>query len=111
MGYKTWTGRTNHLAACVRLLRGDYCGDGTPSTVTGTTINLYDNVGIQSDAAAWKIEGEWTPAGVRCITREVDARFNLVSHAKPWCFKNEALKPSTTCGTFANGALLIDELQ
>src|SRR4051794_36252715 len=49
LGYKPWTGATAELASCVRALRADYCGDGTSYTVDGTTVNLFDVLGIQSD--------------------------------------------------------------
>src|ERR1044071_5950169 len=62
MGYKTYKGYSNQLASCVRLLRGDYCGTGIAYTVDGTTVNLYDSVGVQADAASWPPEAEWTPA-------------------------------------------------
>src|SRR5689334_207588 len=33
LGYKTTLGRTPQLVSCVRMLRGDYCGNGTAGTV------------------------------------------------------------------------------
>lgn len=107
LGYKTWKGYANQLAACVRLLRADYCGSGMSHTVDGTLLNLYDNVGVQSDTQAWKVEAEWTPTGARCINSLNAARFELTLAKDPICVKS---LENTTCGTFAHGALLIDEL-
>jgi hypothetical protein len=94
----------NHHQACVRMLRGDYCGDGHPWTETGTTINFYDALAIQVDAAAWKADAEWTAAGARCIDK---ARvFNKPTDTT--CIR--ALKEKGTCGTsYGTGVLLIDE--
>ncbi len=109
LGYKTWTGRTSQLESCVRLIRGDFCGDGTPYTADGATLNLYDNVGIQTDTNAWMIEGEWTPAGARCITQPRLTRFQQQLGITPPCAAQ--LSSGANCGvSFANGAVLIDEL-
>jgi hypothetical protein len=108
LGYKTFWGRSAQLAACVRLLRGDYCGTGTAYTVDGTTVNLYDNIGVQADSEAWNPEAEWTPDGARCVNANNSGRFELAVAKDPKCIK--ALK-SVPCGyTFANGAVLINEL-
>jgi hypothetical protein len=56
------------LQACVRAMRADYCGDGISHTVAGTPINLYDQVGIQSDNSDWKVEAEWTKHGAACVS-------------------------------------------
>ncbi|HEY6175398.1 MAG TPA: ADYC domain-containing protein [Kofleriaceae bacterium] len=32
------------LLACVRAVRGDYCGDGEPHTMNGTHVAFYDNI-------------------------------------------------------------------
>jgi hypothetical protein len=97
-GYKTWTGNADRHHACVRMLRADYCGDGTPHTITGTPINLYDNVGIQADTESWGVDAEWNADGALCFN-------HYRGGSLPAC----AQKQSATCGTFANGALLIDE--
>jgi len=70
LGYKTYNGYTTQLTTCVRLLRGDYCGSGNANTVDGTTLNLYDNVGVQADTQTWVAEAEWTPSGARCINSQ-----------------------------------------
>jgi hypothetical protein len=98
-GYKSWLGFEDQHHACVRMLRADYCGDGTPHTITGTPINLYDDVGVQQDTADWPVDAEWTPDGALCVNHNRGG-------AQPSCY---AAKYSATCGTFDHGALLIDE--
>nr|MBA3819806.1 pentapeptide repeat-containing protein [Deltaproteobacteria bacterium] len=107
-GYKIWTGKTPELTSCVRLMRGDFCGNGTPYTVDGTTLNLYDHAGIQTDTNSWMVEGEWTPNGARCITQPRLSRFQQQLGVTPPCAAS--LSGGATCGSFANGGLLISEL-
>lgn len=109
LGYKPWTGHGSHLAACVRMLRADICGNGTSYTVDGTPINLYDNVGLQVDTEAWDIEAEWTPDGARCLVNVQQTRFFRVlgMTQRPSCFAG-IVQP--TCGKFNNGALLVNEI-
>ncbi|HEV7558901.1 MAG TPA: ADYC domain-containing protein [Kofleriaceae bacterium] len=107
LGYKPWDGASDEMASCVRLLRADYCGDGTSYTVDNTLLNLYDASGIQADTEAWPLEAEWTPAGARCVGTNGETRAQLVSHTSPPCL---AALVSSSCGTFDNGAVLIDEL-
>jgi hypothetical protein len=109
LGYKTFKGRTNQMTSCVRLLRGDYCGTGAAYTVDGTSVNLYDNIGVQTDTQSWTLEAEWTPTGARCVNSNNLARYNLALARDPKCVK--PIKTSTCGSTFANGAVLIDELQ
>jgi hypothetical protein len=109
-GYKPWLGRTTKLATSVRALRADYCGDGTPNTVDGTIINIFDADGIETDDAAWIPEAEWTPDGARCISSMFNTRFYQVAHTVPSCFPN-ALTQENSCGTgFTDGAVIITEL-
>jgi hypothetical protein len=56
-----------HHQACSRMLRADYCGDGSSNTLDGTWVNAYDGIGIRVDSEDWSIEAEWTPDGARCI--------------------------------------------
>jgi hypothetical protein len=108
LGYKTYKGYSTQLATCVRLLRGDYCGNGKAYTVDGTTLNLYDNVGVQGDGLGWFAEAEWTPAGARCVNSTNNARFQLAVSKDPTCVKSIE---TASCGyNFASGAVLIDEL-
>jgi hypothetical protein len=99
LGYKPWNGLGDHLQSCVRMLRADYCGDGTPHTITGTMVNLYDNVGVQEDTYGWPVDGEWGPQGALCFN-------NHRGVGMPSC----ANKKLETCGSFSRaGALIINE--
>ncbi|TMA30106.1 MAG: hypothetical protein E6J78_00375 [Deltaproteobacteria bacterium] len=94
IGYKPWK-TVNGVSldrwhqACVRLIRADFCGDGTPYTVNGQRVNLYDGIGVQQDTRYWLIEAEWDENGARC--------FNPVnrSHWFVPCFNDRAL---AVCG-------------
>jgi hypothetical protein len=108
LGYKPYKGRSTHLAACVRLLRGDFCGTGVAYTVDGTTLNLYDRNGVQTDTKSWAPEAEWTPDGARCVNSNNNARYELVLSYDPRCVRR--IKSSTCGQSFSDGALLIDEL-
>lgn len=110
LGYKTWTNRVPQLTSCVRMLRADYCGNGTPYTVDGQLLNVYDNVGIQVDTMNWDKEAEWTPNGARCITKIRDTRGAQLGYAKPACVKSGAVAVNDQCASsFARGAILISE--
>ena len=110
LGYKPWTNRTSQLASCTRMLRGDYCGTGNAYTVDGQQVNLYDNVGLQADAAVWDLEAEWTAAGARCISGKRYTRFSQTGTAVPPCIGG-VVKSTSTCGaSFTSGAVLISEL-
>jgi ADYC domain len=98
-GYKSWLGFGDHHLACVRMLRADYCGDGTAHTVNGTPINLYDDAGVQSDTESWPVDAEWGPDGALCVN-------HVRGGSQPSCY---SAKYSASCGSFASGALLIDE--
>jgi len=62
--------------ACVRMVRADYCGNGTPHTVTGVSIDEWDNANIQTETSIstnpsdhFGKEAEWTPNGARCLSQ------------------------------------------
>jgi hypothetical protein len=111
LGYKPWTGNARELASCVRALRADYCGDGTPYTVDGTLVNLYDNAGLQFDTVDWDPEAAWTPDGAACISKKNETRFWEVLQTRPTCYPH-TLKAQKSCGTeFSEGAAIITELK
>jgi ADYC domain/Pentapeptide repeats (8 copies) len=114
LGYKPWKTKSgvllqDHHTACTRMLRADYCGDGRPWTVTGTPINIYDDLKIQRDTMAWVVDAEWGPAGARCIGASERTRWSLLGGSQPECFPRLV---SRTCGKashFDHGTLVMDE--
>ena len=80
-GYRPWDSKTecngsscrsqslvNWQQACTRMVRADYCGDGVSHTRNGTTINVWDALGIQTEADTdWELEAEWAIDGAHCI--------------------------------------------
>jgi hypothetical protein len=58
-----------HHQACTRMLRADYCGDGTPSTRDGTLVDIADSIGLESPEAPanWLFEAEWGSEGAACV--------------------------------------------
>ncbi|WP_437588271.1 ADYC domain-containing protein [Sorangium sp. So ce1000] len=55
--------------ACIRMVRADYCGDGVPHTQTGTAIDVWDALDIQSETecSGMSLEAEWTVGGAACV--------------------------------------------
>ncbi len=78
-GYRPWatTAAGHSLAdlhqACTRMVRADYCGDGTSHTQDGNWVNLYDAAGVQQDTEAWLLEAEWNAEGALCHTSSTRA--------------------------------------
>jgi ADYC domain len=96
----------NAWVACTRMLRADYCGNGTPATVDGTIIDIYDRYNVNRQATTWPVEAEWSPDGASCMNAAVSLRYVLAGQPVPSCY---AAKASLTCGTFTSAStLLID---
>jgi len=96
LGYQPWAGLADEAAACVRAIRGDYCGNGTPYTVEGILIGIFDIDGIQVDDH-WPVEAAWTPGGAACVQHEQTTRFARYAHGAPSCF-GDTLRASESCG-------------
>jgi len=90
-----------HHQACTRLMRADYCGDGTPHTFDGTPVNFYDDLGIRSDLLPWQFEAEWDEEGAIC------ADTNRIARLPAACGEDLQIR---ACGTFDRGALLLSEV-
>jgi hypothetical protein len=107
LGYEPWaavgeTSLANHHQACVRLLRGDYCGTGTPYTQDGNRVNLYDGHGIQDDTEDWFFEAEWDQHGARCFHPLNRSRAGIP------CY-NARLELGCGAAQFRLGTLLVTE--
>jgi hypothetical protein len=107
-GYKPWKSAAgyaslqDHLTACTRLIRADYCGDGTSWTVDGRLIDIYDAVGIQLDTdPTWPFEAYWAPTGATCVS---DRRYYDASKPTPACL---VTKHSPDCIGKGKGTALI----
>ncbi len=104
-GYAPWrsvdgVSLEQHHQACTRMLRADFCGDGTSYTVDGTWVNLYDAMSIQLDTETWVPEAEWGSDGATCFSSQTRATTAISC--------GERLVQS--CGTsFAAKPLLISE--
>ena len=109
-GYAPWrelaSGGTlaAHHQACTRMVRADYCGDGTSFTENGTPINIYDGVGIQADTEAWGFEAEWTAEGAACLSGR-----RRESTGLPACAASLAIPDCGDSGHFNAGTLLMTE--
>ncbi len=84
-GYLPWARAPNgeslapHHAACVRMVRADYCGDGTPHTVPGVAIQMFDRAGVHAlpATAFGAFEAVWGPDGAVCLARARRPEFPL----------------------------------
>jgi hypothetical protein len=111
LGYKPWAGYAMQLATCVRVLRADYCGDGTPHTIDGQRINLYDNAHVQLDTQAWEPEAEWTPHGARCVSKSGELRFRQLRLATPSCIVARTVPVALSCAkSFSANTVIINEI-
>jgi hypothetical protein len=68
-----------HHAACVRMVRADYCGDGTPHTVPGVAIQMFDRAGVHDRPTTGygTFEALWGPEGAVCVARARHPAFPL----------------------------------
>ena len=87
-GYKPWAFRGGKSLvrlhqACTRMARADYCGNGVSYTREGTTIDMYDEMGVQQPSTeaseGWaparaSFEAAWGPEGAVCVARTRDGR-------------------------------------
>lgn len=77
MGYKPWrsapdgTSLWDYHQACTRLMRADYCGDGTPHTRPGMPVVVYDRLGIRRAGPSRSLgfEAGWAADGAVCVRK------------------------------------------
>lgn len=59
--------------ACTRMIRADYCGDGTPYTLDGTPIDVFDSYGKNVEWVPWwDLDAIWGPDGALCVNYDAD---------------------------------------
>jgi hypothetical protein len=124
MGYKPWktaqdgTPLWGYHQACVRMVRADYCGNGTPHTREGVQINVYDRLDIQmaDPAPTMTFEAAWGPDGAVCVHKvrvPEAASLDALVHACPQrlagrigadCTEEAALRSDETLILNASGS-------
>ncbi len=90
--------------ACTRMLRADYCGDGTSYTENGVLVAMYDSVGLRYDSEDWSFEAEWDEDGAVCVQQD------RIDGLVPTCMDYLL---DDTCGDtdhFQDGVLIFSEL-
>lgn len=79
-GYLPWELGLDDFEAVVRVVRADYCGDGTSYTHPGAAVTLADVWGVNSFAAqAGPTEAVWGPDGALCLGAPRDAAVSASS--------------------------------
>ncbi len=79
-GYRPWVNASfwDHHAACTRMARADYCGNGYSWTQPGTTLNHWDRMAgtpvsgwdpdpTYNEAGKFFFEAAWDKTGARCL--------------------------------------------
>ncbi len=93
-----------HHQACTRMMRADYCGDGSSHTKDNIDVSLYDGLGVRTDSEKWPFEAEWDAGGAVCADTSRVANPNLTCAAQ---------LVDSSCGApknFAAGTLLFSEV-
>lgn len=120
-GYRPWANApvggaslAPYYNTCIRTARADYCGDDHPTTRDGTTIDLYDRVGVQkseSDPLEFPFEAGWSPTGAVCVHHpRIKANATLADIAQS-CPRLREAPVGEACdeaGAAALGALLFN---
>jgi hypothetical protein len=105
-GYAPWrsvdgVSLADHHQACTRMVRADFCGDGTSYTADGKWVNLYDALSVQVDTESWSKEAAWSTEGAQCFTSQTRASAPIT------CASGRQME---TCGgSFSAGTLIISE--
>lgn len=87
-GYKPWASKDGQPLrelhqACTRMARADYCGNGRSHTREGRTLDIYDELTVNTrtreatagwDPARASFEAAWTAEGAWCLARSRDGR-------------------------------------
>jgi len=115
-GYKPWAKGPHgedlapYHAACVRMVRADYCGDGVPHTKNGTSIDLYDHIGVQHDDdrdndGEFPLEAGWTAQGATCLAHTRWSDVATRDEVLKQCPRLAQAEPCTEDRAAAQGAL------
>lgn len=121
-GYKPWAKGRNgeglgpYHAACVHMIRADYCGNDQPHTKAGTFIKFED------DAVRWRrdpgqvpdpefvFEAGWSEEGAVCLARVRWGELGAVGAVRASCPRLRDLDPDQCdeASARAKGALILN---
>jgi hypothetical protein len=120
-GYLPWRKAPNtgeslkpYYEACIHLARADYCGDNRPSTRNGTSIDIYDRVGVQQQTtglAGMKFEAGWNVDGAVCANHTRIPQNLTLDQLPDRCARFTAATVGAACtelSAAAHGALLFN---
>lgn len=99
-GYKPWQSASlaAYHQACTRMIRADYCGDGSSFTKDGTLIDMSDARGLQAYETMarpdFAFEAAWGPDGATCIEK---TRYPLTTI--PQCVRDRLADSCGASGT------------
>jgi len=89
----------DYHAACTRLVRADYCGDGVAHTFDGTSIDIYDNLRNGNTVATsangtddYYFEADWEKDGAHCIHKTRWMNNGLVDYSDNRSLANDDFK-------------------
>lgn len=115
-GYKPWAKGPKgedllaYHAACVRMVTADYCGDHRPHTRDGTPIDVFDDIGINTDTSArnpeFALEAGWRPDGAVCVARTRWSEIQTLPQLAQACPRLPAPQTCTVDSARKAGALL-----
>jgi hypothetical protein len=112
-GYRPWvsTAMEDAHQAAVRMIRADYCGDGTTHTTNGNAIDVADKWNIQVSDTTWDVEAKWGPDGAVCLNTPRKLQHSRASipcaASLPYCTSNGLSNGSPNTNPSQYGGLLM----
>ncbi len=114
LGYRPWAVSESgeslrpYFAACVQMMRADYCGDGKSHTRPGVQVDMWDRAGVQTLQTSLPFEAAWGPEGAVCLARSRVADVATLADVQKTCPRLAA--HADDCESWsqhpANGALI-----
>jgi hypothetical protein len=101
------------LTACIRMQRGDYCGDGQPHTITGTNIDVHtkENRLRKDECADGRcFEATWSSGGAICVGHSRWLGDDGLDFMKTQCFKDGKFPTDGKTGFYCSGKFSLDDL-
>ena len=113
LGYHPWKlapdGRPmrDYHAACTRMMRAEYCGDGQAFTEDGTLVDVFDAIGVQAadNPPGTSFEAAWGAHGAVCVRRTRKPGLLTPAQLEQRC---PQVKVSEACGVDAPGGLVFN---